>query len=285
MRHGKTFFRFSTDAFLLSVYLIVSCVFLAFSSGGFVLNFRSIGFSFMSGAQKGLYSVTSFFTGTIAAISELSELKAQYDELSLRLSDYEILQRTNADIKRENERLKGLLDFSESLSVRNIPAVVIGRDPNNLYSGITIDRGSVHGVRKNMPVISFQGSDTGIVGKIVQVGRSTSLVMPVYDYQCYVAARLDTSRYDGLVNGQGNADAPLIMKYVKKRARDEITVGDKVVASGENYNFPKDVPIGFVSRVRGLDYETSLELDIEPIIDFSRLENVFVLDIGQGRGN
>ena len=72
------------------------------------------------------------------------------------------------------------------------------------------------------------------------------------------------------------------MKYVKKRAKDEIKVGDRVVASGENYNFPRDVPIGFVSRVRGIDYETSLELDIEPVIDFSRLENVFVLDMASG---
>ena len=38
------------------------------------------------------------------------------------------------------------------------------------------------------------------------------------------------------------------------------------------------VPIGFVSAVRGLEYETSLELDVEPVIDFSRLETVFVLD-------
>ena len=282
MRNGKFLFRFKLDTFLLTVYTIVSCVFLAFSSGGFVVNFRGIGFSFMSGAQRGMYSVTSFFSGTVSAISELSEMKKKYDELVARLDDYEILQRSIADVKLENERLKKTLGFSESLAIRNIPAEIIGRDPNNLYSGISIDRGAVHGIRKNMPVISFQGSNAGIVGKVVQVGRSASLVMPVYDYQCFVSARLETSRYDGLVNGQGSGDSPLVMKYVKKRAKDEIKVGDRVVASGENYNFPRDVPIGFVSRVRGIDYETSLELDIEPVIDFSRLENVFVLDMASG---
>ncbi len=285
MRNGRFLFRFRLDTFLLTVYMIVSCVFLAFSSGGFVVNFRGIGFSFMSGAQRGLYSVTSFFSGTVAAISELSDMKRKYDELVSRLDDYEILQRSIADVRLENERLKKMLGFTESLAVRNIPAQIIGRDPNNLYSGISIDRGAIHGIRKNMPVISFQGSNTGIVGKVVQVGRSASLVMPVYDYQCFVSARLETSRYEGLVNGQGSKDAPLVMKYVKKRAKDEIKVGDRVVASGEHYNFPKDVPIGFVSRVRGIDYETSLELDIEPVIDFSRLESVFVLDMATGGDN
>ena len=275
--------QFRRDAFLLTIYLLVSGIFLAFSGGGFVVNFRDIGFSFMSGAQRGIYSVSSFFSGTVSAVSELSDLRRKYQELSKRLEDYELLQRSNADIKTENERLKQLLGFSQSLSIKNIPAGIIGRDPNNLYSGITINRGAKHGIKKNMPVISFQGSNTGLVGKIVQVGRTTSLVMPVYDYQCFVSARLETSRYDGLVNGQGSADGLLVMKYVKKRARDEIMVGDKIITSGENYNYPGSIPIGFVSKIRGLDYETSLELDVEPVIDFSRLENVFVLDMSAGQ--
>lgn len=282
MSARRVLFRFRLDTFLLVVYLLFSSVLLAFSSGGFVLNFKSIGFTFASGAQRGLYSVTSFFSGTVTAIQELSELKQRYDELVHIVKDYEILQRSNADIRMENERLKKQLGFSESLGTVNIPAEIIGRDPNSLYSGITINRGALHGVKKNMPVISFQGNNTGLVGKVVQVGRSTSLIMPIYDYQCFVSSRLETSRYDGLVNGQGRADLPLVMKYVKKRAREEIKAGDRVVTSGENYNYPKDVSIGFISRIRGLDYETSLELDVEPVIDFSRLENVFVLDVSRG---
>lgn len=274
---------FQRDAFVLAIYLLVSAILLAFSSGGFVVDFRNVGFSVMSGAQRGVYSVTSFAGGTVAAIRELSDLKRKYTELSTRLEDYELLQRSNADIRRENERLKALLGFSEALTVRNIPAEVIGRDPNGLYSALTVNRGSRHGVRKDMPVISFQGSNTGIVGKVVQVGRSTSLVMPIYDFQCFVSARLETSRYDGLVGGQGRADRSLVMKYVKKRARDEINVGDRVIASGENFNYPRDVPIGTVTRVRGLDYETSLELDLEPVIDFSRLESVFILDLASAK--
>jgi rod shape-determining protein MreC len=272
-------FRLRVDVFLLAGYLFISGVLLAFSSGGFVVNFRDIGFSIMSGAQRGVYSVSSFCTGTVAAVRELSELKQKYAELEKKLEDYELLQRSNADIRLENDHLKQLLGFMEQLTVRNIPAEIIGRDPNNLYSAITLNRGAKQGVKKNMPVIAFQNGTTGLVGKIVQVGRTTSLMMPVYDYQCFVSTRLETSRYDGLVNGQGSIDLPLVMKYVKKRAKDEIKVGDRIMTSGENRNYPGNVPVGYVSRIRGLDYETSLELDIDPVIDFSRLENVFILDM------
>lgn len=272
-------FKFQLDLFVMLIYVFVSGIFLAFSSGGFVVNFREVGFSFFSGVQRSVYSISTFFSGTINAITELGELREKYTQLLGRLEDYELLQRTNADIRLENYHLKELLGFSESLEAKNIPAEIIARDPNNLYSSITINRGARHGVKKNMAVISFQGSNTALVGKIVQVGRSTSMIMPLYDYQCYVSARLQTNRYEGLVNGQGNPDTPLVMKYIKKRARDEIDIGDMIVTSGENYNYPKNIPIGFVTRIRGIDYETSLEIDLEPVIDFSRLENVFVLDL------
>lgn len=281
MRKHRLPKSFRYDFFLLLVYLLLSAVLLAFSSGGFVINFKNIGFSLFSGVQRGVYSVSSFTTGTISAITELAELKHKYQVLTEKLQDYELLQRLNADIREENQFLKEQLGFSETLGIANIPAEIIGRDPNNLYSGIVINRGAKHGIRKHMPVVSFQGSNTGLVGKIVQVGRNTSLIMPVFDYQSYISTRLDITRYEGLTQGQGSSDQPLLMKYVKKRAKDEIKIGDLIVTSGENNTYPKNIPIGFVVKTTGLDYETSLTLEIEPIIDFTRLENVFVLNISQ----
>ena len=278
-------FKFHLESFMLAIYLLFSGILLAFSSGGFIVNFRDIGFSIMSGAQRGVYSVSAFCTGTVTAISELSELKQKYSDLQRKLEDYELLQRSNADIRLENEHLRQLLGFTEQLTVKNIPAEIIGRDPNNLYSAITLNRGARHGIKKNMPVISFQDGNTGLVGKVVQVGRSTCLVMPVYDYQCFVSSRLETTRYDGLINGQGSDELPLVMKYVKKRAREEIKIGDRIMTSGENRNYPGNIPVGLVSGIRGLDYETSLELDVVPVIDFSRLEDVFVLDMESQSGD
>ena len=70
------------------------------------------------------------------------------------------------------------------------------------------------------------------------------------------------------------------MKYIKKRAGDDIKIGDKIITSGfdDSSIFPKNIPIGFVSKIKTHDYETSLELSVNPIIDFSCLEYVFVLD-------
>ena len=275
----KFSFRIKLDVFLLIFLLIISSVLLTFSGGRFVIDFKSVGFSVAAGTENAVHSVSAFVTDTVSAVRELAELRSKYLELSEKLKDYELLQRSNADIRRENRELKELLGFADTIAYKNIPAQISGFDPDNLYSGIIINRGAKHGVRKNMPVLAFQGSNVGLVGKIVQTGRDSSMIIPIYDYQCYVAASVQTTKHRGLVNGQGTADLPLIMRYVQKRAKDEISIGDRILASGENDLFPKDSPIGVVTGIRVHDYETYLELTVQPIIDFSRLDYVFVLDM------
>lgn len=272
-------FKRRLDVLLLIALLIISSVLLTFSGGKFIVDFKSVGFSVAAGTENAVHSLAAFVTDTVSAVRELAELRTKYAELTEQLKDYELLQRSNADIRRENRELKELLGFASEINYKNIPAQITGFDPDNLYSGIMINRGAKHGVRKNMPVIAFQGSNAGLVGKVVQVGRTSSMIIPMYDYQCYVAARVQTTKHRGLVNGQGSADIPLIMRYVQKRAKDEISIGDKILASGENNLFPKDSPIGIVTGIKVHDYETYLELTVDPIIDFARLDYVFVLDL------
>lgn len=275
----KFSFKIKRDIFLLILLLIISSVLLTFSGGRFIVDFKSVGFSVAAGTENAVHSVSAFVTDTVSAVRELAELRSKYLVLTEKLKDYELLQRSNADIRRENRELKELLGFADTVAYKNIPAQIIGFDPDNLYSGIIINRGTKHGIRKNMPVLAFQGSNVGLVGKIVQTGRNSSMVIPIYDYQCYVAASVQTTKHRGLLNGQGSAALPLIMRYVQKRAKDEIAIGDRILASGENNLFPKDSPIGVVTGIKVHDYETYLELTVQPIIDFSRLDYVFVLDL------
>lgn len=276
----KHFFKFNIESFFLIVLLTVSSVFLAFSGGSFILNFKQIGFSVTSTIENAFHLCSSSIGDTVSAVTELIELKAQYSELAEKLKNYELLERSNADIKRENQELRMLLKLSENISIKNISAEVIGYDPNGLYSGLIVNRGVKHGILKDMPVVSFQNGSMALVGKIVQVGKFTSMVIPIYDYQCHVAAKMELEKHRGIVNGQGFEEAALLMRYVKKRAEADIKIGDKVVTSGfdDNSIFPKNIPIGFVSKIKVHEYENSLELYIEPIIDFSSLEYVFILD-------
>jgi len=134
-----------------------------------------------------------------------------------------------------------------------------------------------------MPVIAYQNGNIGLVGKVVEVGKFTSKIMPVYSLDCTISARIQNTRDLGLVTGMGTDDEPLSMQYIKKRVLNDLHFGDVIVSSGENGNYMRDIPLGTISKISVLDYNSSLNIELTPIIDFSRLETVIVVD--QNRTN
>lgn len=275
----KNKFSFKLSEFILVLYILFSGIMLTFSSGSFVLNFKQLGFSTLGAIERGVHGIVYGIGGSFSAVRELAQLRKEYEVLTKQLADFEQMRRSNAEIKKENERLKEQLGFSTSLEEKNYPARIISRDSDNLYAAITIDKGSLVGIKKNMPVIAYQSGNSGLVGKVIQVGAFTSQVMPVYNLNCTVSCRIQNTRDIGLVSGNGNQDEPLKMSYVRKRVLEELHYGDVVVTSGENNNYMKDIAVGTISKISVIDYNSLLDIELTPIIDFSRLENVVVVNM------
>lgn len=271
-------FRFRFSEFIFIILLIVSGVCLSLNSGGFILNFKKIGFSIVSTFDKGISYITDGAKNTFNAVAELRQLRKDYNELVIKLENYEQMQRSNVEIRKENERLREQLDFSISMDEKNIPAQIISRELDNAFSYLTIDKGAINGIKKNMPVVALQNGNQGLVGKVIQVGPFTSQIMPIYNINNIVSARIQNTRDLGLVNGLGSQDQPLMMQYVRKRVAEQLKYGDIIVTSGENDNYMRDIPIGSISKITALDYNSSLNIELIPIIDFSRLETVIVVN-------
>ncbi|MGI5057850.1 rod shape-determining protein MreC [Treponema pectinovorum] len=276
---AKRSFSLSISEFVFLILFFFSATILGFSGGGFVVNFQKVGFSVLSSFQKGVNFVSTGITDFFASVNELRVLKEENIELKEKLKNYQFMQRSNVEIRKENERLKEQLNFSTSIEQKNFPASIIARNSDGLYSSITINKGSRSGIKKGMPVIAVQNGTVGLVGKIVTVGITTSLVMPLYDVKCSISGRIQNTRDIGLVGGSGEVDSPLQMKYIKKRVLPELNFGDIIVTSGESENYIKDIPIGTISKITVVDYDSSLNIEVTPIVDFSRLETVIVTDL------
>jgi rod shape-determining protein MreC len=262
---------------VFAALVIGSFSLLLFSTRGFIVGVKDIGLSFFSGMRGGIYELSSLVSRTVLSIRELAALRREYAELTDRVARYEQLERSAAEIRQENLRLREQLDFSQTLSYRHIPAELIGRDPDNLFSALVINKGRYAGVENNMAVIAWQNGVQGLVGKIIQTGQFESLVMPVYDPSSFIASRFFVSRYDGIVEGQGGPDVPLRMRFIQKRARNEISRGDLIVTNGMGGVYPGGITVGRVNIIHYREDEISMEVDLESVIDFSRLEYVFVI--------
>jgi rod shape-determining protein MreC len=277
----------NTTLFVFISLVLVSVLLLMFSSSSFAFNAKNIGLSLFSGVRGGIYELTSFVSGTVLSVRELADLRREHAELLRQLEHYEELARSNAEILQENIRLREQLGFAQTLRFRRIPAQISGRDPDNLFSAVVINKGTFSGVTHNMTVVAWQNGVQALVGKVIQTGAFESLVMPIYDINSLVSSRFAVSRFEGIVEGQGNPEHPLLMRFVPRRARDEINIGDVIISSGMGGIIPAGINIGRVSRVSVLEFETTLEIEVMPMIDFSRLEYVFLIepDSAPGTGN
>jgi rod shape-determining protein MreC len=82
---------------------------------------------------------------------------------------------------------------------------------------------------------------------------------------------LVNSRTQGPVGGTG--DPTMLMKYVA--TEENVAVGEKIVTSGMDKIFPRDVPIGTVVEVKpGNPFK---QIRVQPAAKLDRLETVIVL--------
>jgi rod shape-determining protein MreC len=269
--------RINIDAYVFAVLSLISFSVLLFSTRSF-MEFTDVGLSMYSGLRGSIYGVSSFISRTVLSVQELAHLKEEYAELTERMTRYEQLERSAADIRQENSRLREQLGFSQTLVYRHMAAQIIGHDPDNLFSAFVINKGKKHGINANMPVVAYQNGAETLVGKIVQTGQFESLVMPLYDAASFVSSRLSESRFEGIVEGQGSPESPLLMRFIRGRTRGEINIGEPVMTSGLGGVYPAGISLGRVSRIYYQDSDTSVEIEVESSADFSRLEYIFVID-------
>ncbi len=227
--------------------------------------------------QKAFSWVSNLVEDTLFSIRELSNIRSQYDALAGRLERYSSMERDMADMRAENTRLREQLGFAQNLTIIQTSAQIIAKDPGNLYSSIVIDKGKDYGVGGSMAATAFQSGVEGLVVKVLDAGKGSSILLPLYDQRFFVSARFSRSRSEGLVNGQGQADEPLVMKYISKLSASDIQIGDMVVTSGLDSIYPPDLAIGRVREIRIPEYGGSAIAYLDPVLDFSRLEYLFIL--------
>jgi rod shape-determining protein MreC len=165
-------------------------------------------------------------------------------------------------------RLQALLAFREEFISQTVPAQVIGSSGSEQSRAVYIDKGERDGIKPDMAVIT----PTGVVGKVLRVFGSTSLVLLISDQTSGMGAILEGSRLQGIVRGTVSGDVVL----EKVMSDEPVKPGERVLTSGGDHVFPKGMPVGTVVQVnRGSDSFWSIRL--KPAADLNRLEEVLVI--------
>ena len=97
--------------------------------------------------------------------------------------------------------------------------------------------------------------------------------MLITDPRMAVNVLLQGSRADGVLVGQ--ASGTLRLKFLSADA--QVEAGNLAITSGIGGTFPGEIMVGTVSSVRRRLYEIFQEAEIDPAVDFRKLEIVLVI--------
>jgi rod shape-determining protein MreC len=191
---------------------------------------------------------------------ENRELRDQIEQLQLE----QVRLKQDAD---QAHRLQTLLGFKEQFISKTLAAQVIGSSGSEQSRTVYIDKGKRDDIDRNMAVISA----TGVVGRVIEVYKSTSQVLLVNDQQSGVGTILEQSRLQGVLKGKSSGG----LVIDKIMADQEVKLGDKVLTSGGDQIFPKGLIIGTVDKIeKGPEF---LQVYVKPAAALNQLEEVLVI--------
>lgn len=226
-------------------------------------------------AQSIVAKPTNYILGIFDEIDSILDTYEENKRLKMRLEDFAVLQAEVNTLKTENENLRELVGKEKSLKDYNpIEATVIARNPDQWEEKITINKGSTHGVKKNMAVMTAKG----LIGKITLVTPFTSEVELLHNnnpnFRVSAIVQGEKTNYFGLVEGYDAERNELILKRIDTTF--DVKKGDKVITSGLGGIFPKGILIGEITEVTTDDFGLTKTAYVKAAADFSLLEDVIV---------
>jgi len=214
-------------------------------------------------------SVTNYFQ----SISNLRSAQTENDSLKQRVQELEVQLQQSVELAQENERLRAILDLKGDSKYKILPAQIIGRDPSAWFDNCVINRGSLDGVKLNMPIVN----NGGLIGRVVAVSPLTAQINLVTKDKSGlggVIGELGTSNAIGVVSGNGKREL-LEMGYVPGTV--EVQVGEVVYTTGQDGIYPPGLKLGEVAEVRPGSATVPQQIFIKPSAKPFAMQEVAVL--------
>jgi rod shape-determining protein MreC len=222
--------------------------------------------------QSGVTRIANGIGSITTNIARLTQLAKDNEALRQEVEELRTERATLLEAQRENEELRRLVDLAKRAPNQVQIAEVIYRTPNNWFSTVIINKGSAHNVAKGMAVVTPEG----VVGHVRMVTSHTAEVMLITDTKSALGGRVYRTNQVVLVEGQGDAgEGKALVKPLASEA--DLVVGDYIITSGLSDIYPKGLPVGVIEEVYEGRYGLTTYGQLQPFVDFDRLEWVAVL--------
>jgi len=234
---------------------------------------------------KPLQELSGFISEKVGWLSASFESSAVYmdeiERLQQKIAEYENRIASYGELEHKvktYEAMLGVKELNKDFVLEDCN--IIGADSMDLFSSIILDKGSDSGISLNDPVIS----GNYVVGIVKKVHPTFCVVETLLNPDTKISAIESKSREIAYVttNLEFSQKGNCMLAGLSRSS--SITPGGIIVTSGIGATYPKGLIIGTVSEVNESPYDLSSYAVIEPGVDLSQLEDVFVITSFSGQG-
>ncbi|MCI6295407.1 MAG: rod shape-determining protein MreC [Bacteroidales bacterium] len=248
-------------------------LFLLFETFSFVLLFRFNSYQgsvWFSAANSGVAAAGGLYDD-VRAYLHLKDVNRELTDQNLALQrETELLRQALKDATKDStvteklmhDRLKGF---------ELIPATVVSNSAERADNYLVIDKGTQHGVRPEMGVVS----GGGVVGIVYLAGPNYSLIIPVTNRKSSISCRVRGQNYFGYLQWDGQSMLSAYVDDVPRYAK--VRVNQAVETSGYSAVFPPGIFVGRIRQIRNSADGQSYRLDITLGTNFANLRDVSVV--------
>lgn len=234
-------------------------LFLFLEAVSFVLLFQfnsyqgSVWFSSANAVTGKLYETSS----EIESYFQLSKINSELTQRNLYLEQrLHKLEKQIGDSAADSTMEKSLLVKSLQ-PYRLIPAKVISMTAGRLDNLITINKGEVDGIKKDMGVVC----GTGVVGIVYLTSKHYSIVIPILNSQSNISCVIQGRGYFGYLHWTGGDVSQAYVDDVPRHAHFRLY--DNVVTSGYSSVFPAGIIVGKILHVYNSADQMSYRLRVK----------------------
>jgi len=252
----------------ITIVAIIAAILLFFVLNIFSHTVRNTFYSLSSPIQKVLWRVGESSSNFLSPFFVVHKLKSENVDLTSQNS--QLLERVSTleGLEAENRVLRDALSLNLQKDYKLVLADVISKDTSR--DSILISIGSDDGISQGMPVINGQKV---LFGKISQVYNNYSRVVMISEKGSTSDIRIKDKDIYGVIRGDGSLNF-----YLDLIPRDaDMAVGDIVLTSSLEGNFPKDLLVGTVSRIKTEDTKPFKTADLKPFFDINSTDDLFVI--------
>ena len=198
------------------------------------------------------------------------------------ISDFFKLKQTNKFLADENAKLHSLLKsqnpfINESLLFEKTifkyqSARVINNSVHKSNNYLTLNKGTRHGIKEGMGVIT----ENGVIGIIHSVSDRFSLVISVLHQKSSISVRLKNELFLGRMLWSGFDYRKTTIDDIPNHAN--LNIGDTIISSGNSAIFPDGIIIGKVISFQKIPGDNFYKIQIQFFEDLNRIHYVYVAE-------